>query len=136
MATVETASLGLETLRWLASLRRNIRTNCAGYQAQLTAGVPVATVATTANADAQQFQYLLNGLNVYVSDPVRRTKLLDGLSAFAIDQTAAANEINALQTAVTGQTNANKNTAGQINTFCNAILTQLVSYDLPARSLT
>lgn len=133
MATFETAELGRGVMRWASNVRKNIRDNCQAYLSQLGRGVPVATVRATANADAAEYLRTIGGLDLYISDPARRAKLLDGLSVFSINQQAAQDELAALRAAAEGQRDANKNTAQQITNMCNAILSGLPSYDLPSR---
>lgn len=133
MATFETASLGLAVMQWVSNLRRSMRTNANLYKARLTAGASVASVAAIANADAAQYLALLAGLDQYISDVDRRTKLLDGLSVFSINQSAASTELTTLRTIAEGQRDANKTTANQINGMANTILANLPAYDLPMR---
>lgn len=133
MATFETAHLGITVFQWASNLRRNIRDNCAGYKAALVAGKPVAAVAAVANADAAEYLRTIGGLDLFISDPAKRAKLIEGLGVFSIDQPAAASELSALRSAAEGQRDANKNTATQINNMANAILAGLPAYEYPAR---
>lgn len=134
MATFETAELGIRVFQWASNLRRDIRRNASRYKAQLTAGVPVATVAATANADAAEYLQTIAALDVFISDTNKRAKLLDGLSIFGIVQATAQTEFSQLRTAAEGQRDANKNTATQINNMANAILSGLPAYEYPVRT--
>lgn len=133
MATFETAELGIRVFQWASNLRRNIRSNAQGYKNALVAGRTPAQVAAVANEDAAEYLKTIGGLDLFISEPEKRTKLLDGLLVFGIAALEAQNELSALRAAAKGQRDANKNNAAQINGMADAILSGLPAYEYPER---
>ena len=133
MATFESAELGIRVFQWVSNLRRNLRQNAEAYKTRLARGDTVAVVQGIADADAGQYLQTIGGLDLFVSDPAKRAKLLDGLSAFGILQADAVAELSSLRTAAEGQRDANKNTEAQITAMSNALLAYLPAYEYPRR---
>lgn len=133
MATMESAMLSMEVLRWASNVRRNMRDNAQAYKAQLVGGTAVAEVATVMTDDAGEYLKTIGGLQQILGTPESKAKLIDGLSVYSIDITETEAEFATLETASIAQRDAPKKTAAEINTAADAVLAAVAPYELPQR---
>ena len=127
--TLEEYTLARDTIQNLESLRRNMRRNAQGYQADLTSGrVPFDQLVVVMGQDAQQYLRRLAWQDTLAADGVKRTKLATGLTAMGLVPAEIVDVIVELKAAANTLSSAPKGTPADARDAADALLASVAEH--------
>lgn len=118
---------------YAGNIHDNMRSSAERYKSLIAGGAVVSDVAALANAEADLYLKLIGRMELYVTDAVRRPKLMAGLSAIGTTQGLVDADIVVLRSAAMAQKLAAKTTGTEINTMADAVLAAVPDWDDPRK---
>lgn len=132
MATFEQLKLATQVQQVLANLRRDMRSNAQGYLDAVTAGKPLAGIASVATANTVQYQKILDWLQSANTDVALKAKVTSGLTALSLlfsDVVGYYTEMRTAANAEAAAETAGLTTGAAIQALANATLANVTAWD-------
>lgn len=132
MATFEQLKLAGQVERVLENLRSNMRANAQSYLDAVTAGKPLAGIATIAGQNTVQYQRLLDWLQAANADTALKAKVTAGLTALSLLYSDVVSYYTELRTAANAEAAAEAAgliTGAAIQASANATLANVAGWD-------